>query len=191
MLHEMGIETGIELDRLVAARARGAGRARPPARLARAHGRAGRVALDAERGSLLPSGGARRLSLPGGERRIGRREGDRVIDLGPGASMLRRRGRRRERTHPLDDVTLHLPFAVADYVDFYSSLHHATNVGRMFRPDADPLPPNWRHLPSATTAAPAPSSPSGTPIARPHGQRRARRASARRSASTSSSSSAS
>ena len=45
-----------------------------------------------------------------------------------------------------------LPIEVADYVDFYSSLHHATNLGRMFRPDGEPLLPNWRHLPSATTA---------------------------------------
>ena len=49
--------------------------------------------------------------------------------------------------HALAAVELHLPFAVADYVDFYSSLHHATNAGRMFRPDGDPLLPNWRHLP--------------------------------------------
>ena len=40
-----------------------------------------------------------------------------------------------------------MPFEVADYVDFYSSLHHAINLGRMFRPDAEPLLPNWRHLP--------------------------------------------
>ena len=39
---------------------------------------------------------------------------------------------------PLRDVHMHLPFEVADYVDFYSSLHHAENVGRMFRPDAEP-----------------------------------------------------
>ena len=39
------------------------------------------------------------------------------------------------------------PFEVGDYVDFYSSLEHATNLGRLFRPDSDPLLPNWRHLP--------------------------------------------
>ena len=44
---------------------------------------------------------------------------------------------------------------MADYVDFYSSIEHATNLGRLFRPDADPLLPNWRHLPWRTTAAPA------------------------------------
>ena len=50
---------------------------------------------------------------------------------------------------PLDDCRLHLPVAVADYVDFYSSIEHATNLGRLFRPDAEPLLPNWRHLPVA------------------------------------------
>ena len=40
---------------------------------------------------------------------------------------------------PLDEVTLRMPFEVADYVDFYCSLDHATNVGRIFRPDDEPL----------------------------------------------------
>ncbi len=48
---------------------------------------------------------------------------------------------------PLDELTMGLPVVVGDYVDFYSSLHHATNLGRLFRPDGDPLLPNWRHLP--------------------------------------------
>ncbi len=48
---------------------------------------------------------------------------------------------------PVDDVTLLMPFEVADYVDFYCSLDHASNVGRIFRPDDEPLKPNWRHLP--------------------------------------------
>ncbi len=42
---------------------------------------------------------------------------------------------------------LHLPFEVADYVDFYASEHHASNLGRLFRPDSEPLMPNWKHLP--------------------------------------------
>jgi fumarylacetoacetase len=50
--------------------------------------------------------------------------------------------------NPITDVTLHLPFEVADYVDFYASEEHASNLGRLFRPDApDPLLPNWKHLP--------------------------------------------
>ena len=48
---------------------------------------------------------------------------------------------------PLADARLTLPFAVGDYVDFYASLDHASNVGRIFRPDQEPLLPNWRHLP--------------------------------------------
>ena len=49
---------------------------------------------------------------------------------------------------PVAEAELHLPFTVADYVDFYASEHHAANAGRIFRPDdADPLAPNWRHLP--------------------------------------------
>jgi fumarylacetoacetase len=63
-----------------------------------------------------------------------------------------------------------MPFAVADYVDFYSSLHHATNVGRMFRPDAEPLLPNWRHLPVAYHGRSGTVVPSGTPVRRPQGQ---------------------
>ena len=46
-----------------------------------------------------------------------------------------------------DAVTMHLPFSPGDYVDFYSSIEHASNLGRMFRPDSEPLLPNWRHLP--------------------------------------------
>lgn len=69
-------------------------------------------------------------------------------------------------------AAMHLPFAVADYVDFYSSIHHATNVGRMFRPEAEPLLPNWRHLPVGYHGRAGTVLVSGTPILRPRGQRR-------------------
>lgn len=71
---------------------------------------------------------------------------------------------------PLDDATVHLPFEVADYVDFYSSLEHATNLGRLFRPDADPLLPNWRHLPVGYHGRAGTIVVSGTPVVRPCGQ---------------------
>ena len=71
---------------------------------------------------------------------------------------------------PLEDVSLHLPFEVADYVDFYSSLQHATNLGRLFRPDADPLLPNWRHLPVAYHGRAGTIVVSGAPVVRPCGQ---------------------
>ena len=81
---------------------------------------------------------------------------------------------------PLDEVELRLPFEVADYVDFYSSLEHATNLGRMFRPDSEPLLPNWRHLPVGYHGRAGTVVVSGTPgpaAARPGeaaGRRRAR-----------------
>ena len=71
------------------------------------------------------------------------------------------------------EVQWHLPFPVADYVDFYSSLEHATNLGRMFRPDQEPLTPNWRHLPIGYHGRAGTIVVSGTEIRRPHGQRKA------------------
>jgi fumarylacetoacetase len=73
---------------------------------------------------------------------------------------------------PLDGVRLHLPFTVADYVDFYSSPHHASNVGRILRPDSEPLTPNWKHLPIGYHGRAGTVVVSGTPIVRPSGQRR-------------------
>lgn len=73
---------------------------------------------------------------------------------------------------PLDEVTLHLPVEVADYVDFYASLDHASNVGRIFRPDQEPLLPNWKHLPVGYHGRAGTVVPSGTPVVRPCGQRK-------------------
>ncbi|MEO8362849.1 MAG: fumarylacetoacetate hydrolase family protein, partial [Ilumatobacteraceae bacterium] len=47
----------------------------------------------------------------------------------------------------LSKISLQVPVAVGDYVDFYSSIHHATNLGKLFRPDGEALLPNWRHIP--------------------------------------------
>jgi fumarylacetoacetase len=74
---------------------------------------------------------------------------------------------------PLATVDLHLPFAVGDYVDFYASLDHASNVGRIFRPDQEPLLPNWRHLPVGYHGRGGTVVVSGTPVVRPCGQRKA------------------
>ena len=65
-----------------------------------------------------------------------------------------------------------LPVAVADYVDFYSSLEHATNVGKILRPGAEPLLPNWRHVPIGYHGRAATVVASGTPVVRPWGQRK-------------------
>ncbi|MEU8211105.1 fumarylacetoacetase [Micromonospora sp. NPDC049044] len=72
---------------------------------------------------------------------------------------------------PLDDVELVLPIEVADYVDFYSSEHHASNVGQIFRPGQPALLPNWKHLPIGYHGRAGTVVVSGTPVTRPTGQR--------------------
>lgn len=73
---------------------------------------------------------------------------------------------------PLARLTTVLPFTVGDYVDFYSSRNHAENAGRIFRPDGDPLLPNWSHLPVGYHGRAGTVVVSGTDIERPNGQRR-------------------
>ncbi|MCW2533284.1 MAG: fahA [Blastococcus sp.] len=74
---------------------------------------------------------------------------------------------------PREEVTLNLPIEVPDYVDFYSSRHHAENLGRILRPDSPPLPANWRHLPVGYHGRAGTVAVSGTPVVRPCGQRKA------------------
>jgi fumarylacetoacetase len=136
------------------------------------------------------------FSPVGGTPRVGVRLGDAVLDLaaatgrpefaapslnalmalGPAAwaaTRVEARGLLEDgaATIPLRDVELHLPIEVADYVDFYASLDHATNVGRIFRPDGEPLLPNWRHLPVGYHGRAGTVVASGTPVVRPSGQR--------------------
>jgi fumarylacetoacetase len=73
---------------------------------------------------------------------------------------------------PLSGVPALLPFTVGDYVDFYSSRHHAENVGRMMRPDTEPLLPNWTHLPVGYHGRSGTVVVSATSVVRPHGPRR-------------------
>jgi fumarylacetoacetase len=70
----------------------------------------------------------------------------------------------------MDDVTILRPVYTRDYVDFYSSIEHATNMGRMFRPDQEPLLPNWRWLPIGYHGRAGTVVPSGTRVRRPSGQ---------------------
>jgi fumarylacetoacetase len=72
---------------------------------------------------------------------------------------------------PAAEVELVLPVEVGDYVDFYSSEHHATNLGRLFRPGQPPLMPNWKHLPVGYHGRAGTVVVSGTPVVRPRGQR--------------------
>ncbi|MFI1731911.1 fumarylacetoacetase [Streptomyces acidicola] len=71
---------------------------------------------------------------------------------------------------PQAEVRMHLPFQVADYVDFYASENHATNLGRIFRPGQEPLTANWKHLPIGYHGRAGTVVVSGTPVVRPSGQ---------------------
>ena len=68
------------------------------------------------------------------------------------------------------DARMTLPLAVADYVDFYASLEHATNAGKIFRPHGEPLPPNWRWLPAGYHGRAATVIAGGSDVVRPRGQ---------------------
>jgi fumarylacetoacetase len=70
---------------------------------------------------------------------------------------------------PMDQAELLLPATVGDYTDFYASIHHATNVGSMFRPD-NPLLPNYKWVPIGYHGRASSLVASGTPVRRPHGQ---------------------
>src|ERR1019366_2925315 len=73
----------------------------------------------------------------------------------------------------LEEVTLHLPIVVADYVDFYASENHATNVSKIFRPKGEALTVNWKHLPIGYHGRSGTVVVSGTDIIRTMGQRKA------------------
>ncbi|MEV0231084.1 fumarylacetoacetase [Nonomuraea sp. NPDC050786] len=140
------------------------------------------------------------FSRPGESPRVGVRYGDHVLDLAPALhdevfaaptlNPFMARGRtawrdtraliRNKLTDdasmterhliPLEQVRLHLPFQVADYVDFYCSIDHASNIGQIFRPGTEPLQPNWRHLPVGYHGRAGTVVVSGTPVRRPQGQ---------------------
>lgn len=72
---------------------------------------------------------------------------------------------------PVDEVGYAMPFTPADYVDYYASENHATNIGKMFRPDEAALKPNWKHLPVGYHGRSGTLVISGTDIVRPKGLR--------------------
>src|SRR5262245_37934742 len=140
------------------------------------------------------------FSTVDGPRRVGVAIGDRILDLSrtdvpyredfaqPTLNTFMARGRpawdevREYLTEnaegsarvEMKEATLHLPFEVADYVDFYSSEHHATNGGRILRPDTEPLSANWKHLPVGYHGRAGTVVVDGTPIVRPRGQTRSK-----------------
>ncbi|MGW5071937.1 fumarylacetoacetase [Rhodococcus sp. NPDC004095] len=142
------------------------------------------------------------FSTAGTDPRVGVRVGDHVVDLAkalgddvfaqPTLNAFMAQGRVRwdavraqitdlvageiadDAVLPVDAVTMHLPIVVADYVDFYASENHASNLGRLFRPqNPDPLMPNWKHLPVGYHGRSSTVVVSGTDIVRPCGQRKA------------------
>lgn len=70
------------------------------------------------------------------------------------------------------ECALHLPAMIGDYTDFYVGIHHATNVGALFRPD-NPLLPNYKYVPIGYHGRASSVRPSGVPVVRPNGQRKA------------------
>lgn len=127
-----------------------------------------------------------------GRQRIGAAIGDFVMDVSPwldgadlsgffrlGAedrTMLRRqvsqalrKGSVQRTIYPQSECEFVLPCAIGDYTDFYASVHHARNVGALFRPN-DPLPVNYRHVPIAYHGRSSSIVVSGTAVARPCGQ---------------------
>jgi fumarylacetoacetase len=71
--------------------------------------------------------------------------------------------------HPMEACTLTLPARIGDYTDFYVGIHHATNVGKVFRPD-NPLLPNYKYVPIGYHGRASSVRVSGTPVRRPKGQ---------------------
>ena len=88
------------------------------------------------------------------------------------AMLARGSARRDDVLVPMSDATMLMPVDVGDYTDFYASIHHATNVGSMFRPD-NPLLPNYKYVPIGYHGRASSIVVSGTPITRPSGQTKA------------------
>lgn len=85
-------------------------------------------------------------------------------------SWLKDNALHQEAYLSVDEVTMHLPVRIGDYTDFYSSIEHATNVGKMFRDPENALLPNWKHLPVGYHGRASSIVVSGTDIKRPSGQ---------------------
>jgi fumarylacetoacetase len=77
----------------------------------------------------------------------------------------------RPHLHAVSESALHLPAAIGDYTDFYVGIHHATNIGKLFRPD-NPLLPNYKYVPIGYHGRASSVRPSGEPVRRPKGQRK-------------------
>jgi fumarylacetoacetase len=106
------------------------------------------------------------FALPAADRVALRRRLSELLSLTPNRRAI------ETSLHRASDCTLHLPATIGDYTDFYVGIHHATNVGRLFRPD-QPLLPNYKHVPIGYHGRASSIRPSGIPVVRPRGQRKA------------------
>jgi fumarylacetoacetase len=77
----------------------------------------------------------------------------------------------RQYLTPMAQAEIKMPVAIGEFTDFFASIFHATNAGRMFRPD-NPLMPNYKYVPVAYHSRTSSVRPSGTPFKRPRGQRK-------------------
>jgi fumarylacetoacetase len=96
---------------------------------------------------------------------------DSIISLLHVDADLKLRQATETALHSINGATLLNPVAIPDYTDFYSSIHHATRVGALFRPE-QPLLPNYKHVPIGYHGRASSILPSGIPIFRPCGQAR-------------------
>jgi fumarylacetoacetase len=135
------LELGL-LDGLAAQAARAA--SGPTLNPLLALGREPRVALRQQVGALLDAGGKERARVEGLRARL---------------------------VHGMADCRLELPAAIGDYTDFFAGINHATNAGKLFRPD-NPLMPNYKYVPIGYHGRASSISVSGTPVRRPNGQRK-------------------
>ena len=94
-----------------------------------------------------------------------------LFDLLSEGASARSRELVRPLLRPSAEVRLRLPVHIRDYTDFYASIHHATNVGKLFRPD-QPLLPNYKFVPIGYHGRASSIVVSGSPVRRPNGQRK-------------------
>lgn len=106
------------------------------------------------------------LALGAGPRRALRRRVSALLATGSPE-----RDKVEPHLYPASSCTLHLPAQIGDYTDFYAGIHHAVNVGRVFRPD-NPLLPNYKHVPIGYHGRASSIRPSGADVRRPNGQRK-------------------
>jgi fumarylacetoacetase len=104
------------------------------------------------------------LGMGAGPRRALRRRLSALLSADGGAEAAL-----RPLLHPASECAMHLPCAIGDYTDFYAGIHHATNVGKQFRPD-NPLLVNYKHMPIGYHGRASSVRPSGVPVRRPNGQ---------------------